>query len=174
MTRKTFLESTLLLGTKPGRALIGGGVALAQSPTTADGVFALKNSNHALEFSRSTGQLLSFEAEGQQFVSAAPGDPVFVIQYLDERDEFEHVDSTKSKSVHVRLEEPNGKGFVLTATFDGVGGLDLDATVTVRQGAEDPFSRWSIAISNRSGIRITDVQFPFVVVRYNLGGGAGS
>jgi len=174
MTRKTFLESTLLLGTKPGRALIGGGVALAQSPTTADGVFALKNSNHALEFSRSTGQLLSFEAEGQQFVSAAPGDPVFVIQYLDERDEFEHVDSTKSKSVHVRLEEPNGKGSVLTATFDGVGGLDLDATVTVRQGAEDPFSRWSIAISNRSGIRITDVQFPFVVVRYNLGGGAGS
>ena len=41
MTRKTFLESSLLLGTKPGRALLGSGVALAQSPA---------NHQHGMEF----------------------------------------------------------------------------------------------------------------------------
>jgi hypothetical protein len=175
MTRKTFLESSLLLGTKPGRALIGSGVALAQSPATGDGTLVLKNSNHMLEFSKSTGQLLSFEADGQQFVSAAPDDPVFVIQYLDDTDEFQQMDSTKSKDIHVHLDgSDTRKGYILTAVFKGVGGLDLDATFTVRQSANDLSSRWSIAILNRAGIRITDVQFPFVVVRYNLGGGAGS
>jgi hypothetical protein len=173
MTRKTFLETSLLLGTKPGRALIASGAALAQRAAADDPPLVLRNSNHALGFNKSTGQLLSFEADGQQFVSAAPKDPVFVIQYLDQTDEFQQLDSTKSKSISARVTE-DGNASVLTAAFSGIGGVELDATVTVRQSADSPLSRWSITISNRAGLRITDVQFPFVVVRYNLGGGEGS
>ncbi len=104
MTRKTFLETTLLLGTKPGRALIASATGTGQPATAPDAPLVLRNSNHTLGFSKNTGQLQSFEAEGQQFVSAAPDDPVFEIQYLDQTDEFQQLDSTKSKTISVHLE----------------------------------------------------------------------
>ena len=151
MTRKAFLESTLLLGTRSGRALLGSGAAMAaQAQEAGTGSLELKNSNHTLEFKKDTGQLIRFEADGQQFVSADPGDPAFVIQYLDHMDEFQQVDSTTAKTVAVHLDKPaTGEEQVLTAKFGGIGGLNLSATVTVRQNATDPLSRWSIAISNQ-------------------------
>jgi hypothetical protein len=53
-------------------------------------------------------------------------------------------------------------------------GLALDATVNVRTIANDPLSYWLISVSNRAGLLITDVQFPFIVVSYDLAGSPGS
>ncbi len=175
MTRKTFLESTLFLATKPGRALIQDGIAHSQPSSTGDRNLVLGNSNHQLKFDAGSGRLLSFEANGQQFITTTADDPVFVVQYLDDHDEFQQVDSRQGKSVRVHLDgAPGGTKSVLTAEFSGVGGFNLDAALSVRQSSEEVASSWSIAIHNRAGLRITDVQFPFVVVRYDLGGEAGS
>ncbi|MFN8006390.1 MAG: DUF6259 domain-containing protein [Terriglobia bacterium] len=60
------------------------------------------------------------------------------------------------------------------ANFYGLGGLNLNAKVTVQSTTSDSSSHWSISVDNQAGLAITDVQFPFVVVPYHLAGKAGS
>ena len=174
MTRKTFLGSSLLLGTSAGREMIAAGLdslglrrdSVAQAETP--GRLLLQNDNHKLEFDSVTGQFAGFEAAqapDQQFILAASDDPVFVIQYLDNHNEYQQVDSTRTQSVKVHKENST-----VTAVYRQLGGLNLDVTVAIRMPSGERFSYWSIALSNRAGIRITDMQFPVVVVPYALGG----
>lgn len=48
--------------------------------------------------------------------------------------------------------------------------MDLEVTTQARLNASDPLSRWTIAVRNGAGIEIVDVQYPFVVCAYKLGG----
>jgi hypothetical protein len=132
----------------------------------------IENSNHKLEFDRKNARLLSLRANiapDQEFAVANDQAPVFVIQYLTSEKQFRQIASTAAKEVNVRSAENT-----LTADFTGLGGLDLAATVIIRMVDNDPLSYWSISISNHSNLLITDVQFPFVVVPYHLGGKPGS
>jgi hypothetical protein len=146
---------------------------LASAPLmtpAAGGRIALANRNHRLQFDSRTAQLLSLRpaAGGPEFIAGGPSHPVFVIQYLDTEKQFQQIPSGEARNVVVRRPQKD----LLQAEFIGLGGKDLDATVTVR--IENTLSRWSIAVRNHTGLLITDVQFPFVVVPYSLGGTPGS
>jgi hypothetical protein len=155
MTRRTFSMLPLVAGVQGAPAAV-----------------TLENRNHRIELDRTTGQLLSLRASAaprQEFIEPA-GPRVFVIQYLDEHKEFRQIASSDARSISVQ----ESTAELFKAEFRGLAGLDLDAEVTVSNKSDEDASRWSITIHNRSGILITDVQFPFIVVRYNLGGQAGS
>ena len=132
----------------------------------------IENSNHKLGFDRKNARLLSLRATiapDQEFAVATSLVPVFVIQYLTGDKQFQQIASTDAQKVDIQSTEKT-----LSAVFSGLGGLDLAATVTVRMAANDPLSRWSISIRNHANLLITDVQFPFIVVPYQLEGKPGS
>ena len=142
-------------------------------------MIALETSHDTLQLDAQTGQLISFRSKAapdQEFMETSKDDPVFVIQYLDEAGRFRQIASTQAQQVQVASSpSPEGSGgATLCATFRQLAGLDLHATVTVRASGGDRFSRWRIAVENGAGLRITDVAFPVVVIRYALGGETAS
>jgi hypothetical protein len=140
--------------------------------TDNDNRIVIENSNHKLEFDRKTARLLSLRAgvaPDQEFAVASDAAPVFVIQYLTETREFRQIASTDAKEVEIQ-----STGQTLMAVFSRLGGLNLAVTVTVRMAYHDPLSRWSISVRNRANLAITDVQFPFLVASYHLGGKPGT
>ena len=156
MTRRTFAMLPLAAG-QPG----------ALTPV------AVVNRNHRIELDRKTGQLLSIRASSaaqQEFIESGEPHPAFVIQYLDRDKSFRQVTSSGARTITIA----DAPGEILRAEFRGLGGLDLDAEVIIKNIPGQEFSRWSITVHNRSGLQITDVQFPFIVVRYRLGGQPGS
>ena len=176
MTRRTVLWSPLLLGArKLWGAITGGSSPMQPADSQATGepsTIVIENANHRLQFDRKTARLLSFRAKvasAQEFVVTNAQAPVFVIQYLSADHEFRQIPSTDAREVKVEFSSAT-----LTATFSGLGGMDLAATVRVRVVDDDPASYWSISVRNGASLLITDVQFPFVIVSYQLSGAPGS
>ena len=177
MKRRTVLWSPLLLRARKLWSAISGS---AMPVPPAKGKFragdpdhiVLENSNHKLQFDRRTARLVSFrskKANPQEFVVSNERVPVFVIQYLTPGREFRQLASMDAKEVTVR-----SSGETLTATFSRIGSMDLSATVRVRIADGDAASYWTISVRNQANLLITDVQFPFVIVPYQLEGRAGS
>jgi len=189
MTRRTMIFSPLWLAAKRlGRFLPGPSrlslaldeSPMAQAPGSPERI-VLSNDNHRLEFNPETGQLISLRAAtaaDQEFVPSNDRHPVFVIQYLGQESEFHQIASPQAKEVRVRASQKasaeGGHEKILTADFNGLGGLDLAVTVTVRSRSGDPNTYWTLTLQNHANLRITDVQFPFVVVSYQLAGEPGS
>ena len=180
MKRRSVISMPLWLGARrawnfltKNMAMPGNTVGEPSLPATDDeNRIVIENSNHKLEFDRKNARLLSLRATSapdQEFAVAASLVPVFVIQYLTGDKQFQQIASTDAQKVDIQSTEKT-----LSAVFSGLGGLDLAATVTVRMAANDPLSRWSISIRNHANLLITDVQFPFIVVPYQLEGKPGS
>ena len=180
MTRRTVLWSPLWLGARRAWNMLAKGLTpawaakgAAPAPTRdSEDTILLENSDHKLEFDRKNARLLSLRskiAPDQEFAVASDQLPVFVIQHLTSEKQFRQITSTQAKDVKV-----NSADNTITAQFTGLAGFDLAATVTIRAKENDPMSYWSISIRNHAGLAITDVQFPFVVAPYNLGGKSGS
>lgn len=175
MTRRTILWSPLLLGARKLSGALTGATPLPPEDnkgTAGPDTIVIENSNHKLQFDRKTARLLSFrakEASAQEFVVSNDQVPVFVIQYLTTDREFRQIRSTDAKEVSVEFTSET-----VTTAFSGLGNMDLAATVRVRVADGDPASSWSISVRNGANLLITDVQFPFVVVRYQLAGQPGS
>ena len=132
----------------------------------------LATANDTLQFDADTGQLVSLRsryAPQQEFILTRSDDPVFVIQYLDADKEFRQISSQQAEQVLHRYHDST-----IVFTFQRLGGLDLYAMVTIRAGKTEPFSHWSLSLTNHSDLRITDVQFPFVVLPYQLDGAVKS
>jgi hypothetical protein len=143
----------------------------------SDGNLTLETSHDVLGFSRETGGLVSFlckTAPDQEFIAVKGDDPAFVVQYLDEQRQFRQIESGEAEEIEIVRQASDAGQLVLRGVFRGLAGLDLDATVTVEASKAGRFSRWSIALRNGAGLLITDVQFPFVCLSYDLGGTPGS
>jgi hypothetical protein len=147
------------------------------TPTTtpaAPGI-ELETADQLLRICDRTGRLISLRSKSapdQEFLSVHETTPAFTVQYLDDRREYRQLSSLGSTaSIDVRAD---GEARVLTARFEGIGGLDLDVALEVRADKAEPFSRWSVTLDNRVELDITDVQFPVVVCAYALGGKPGS
>ena len=63
---------------------------------------------------------------------------------------------------------------MLSASYRQIGGRDVHVTFSVHASEQDAFSRWRISLDNAAGLQVVDVQFPFLVCPYNLGGAPGS
>jgi hypothetical protein len=147
-------------------------IAADGGPDNRANTVTIENTNHRLQFDRNSGRLASFRAKAapdQEFIVSAGDVPAFVIQYLTADREFRQVTSGAAKQVS--LQSADG---TLTFVYSGLGDMDLAATATVRMASCDPSSYWSISIHNGANLLITDVQFPFVTMRYQLAGKPGS
>jgi hypothetical protein len=136
----------------------------------------LRTATDVLVFDRCSAQLVSFRglaATELEFVCSGVCPPVFVVQYLDADHRFGQLTSQQAEDVQVDVEWLREQT-ILTATFRRLAGLEIDVTVTVRAAADDRFSHWSLGLRNGADMRITDVQFPFLVLPYHLGGMPGS
>ena len=144
-----------------------------------DTTIRLESSQDVLLFESSSGALVSFRSKAvpdQEFILTESCQPVFVIQYLDEAQRFRQIGSNEAVEVEISsaASPEDGGTTTLIAHFRQLGGLGLDVTVTVRATANDRYSRWSLSLQNDAGLSITDVQFPFVVSPYSLGGKPGT
>ena len=142
--------------------------------------YLLETAKDRLEFDRTTGKLVSFRSKlipHQELLEVGKNDPVFVIQYLNAERDFCQLTSQKALEINVKFEyhsiEKTRSG-ELIATFRNLNGLNIDATIKVHASSNDRFSYWSLTLTNESGLLITDVQFPFIVVPYKLGGTSGT
>ena len=136
----------------------------------------LESSASALKFDGETARLLSFVAKSapdQEFIASSAEHPVFLIQYLDHRKHYQQLSSHQAQNVVVH-QRSNESSRELSATYTRIGGFDLDVTTTVRTHRESPEIRWNISIRNDSGIQIVDIQYPYLICSYALGGKAGS
>jgi hypothetical protein len=136
----------------------------------------LRTRRDQLGFDRRTHRLVSFrslDTPKQEFIAFAPEHPAFAIQYLDARRQYQQLASNQASAVSTRV-EADGDGTILTATFRRIAGLNLEVITRVRLSPSEPLSRWGIAVRNRAGIEIVDVQYPFVVCAYRLGGKPGT
>ena len=127
-------------------------------------------------FDPRSGCLVSFrcqESPGQEFIAFREDHPAFLIQHLDQHRHARWLDSRSAQSAEVTIQE-TGRQSVLTMAYRRIGGLDLDLTATVRACADEPLSRWTFSLRNSAGMEIVDVQFPFIVAPYQLGGATGS
>ncbi|MBM3500816.1 MAG: hypothetical protein FJX74_19320 [Armatimonadetes bacterium] len=119
-----------------------------------------------LSFDPGSGRLVSLRSLRRldiELLASAPEHPALALQYLDASGAFVQVDSHEAEPPEVSVTEEGGERR-LTIAFRRVGGLDLDVELSVRASAEDRFSRWTCRVRNGAGVRLVDVQFPFVVV----------
>jgi len=133
---------------------------------------SLKTKTESLQFDRRTGRLISFRshhAPGQEFLASSEEHPVFVLQYLDRQGEYRRLTSFDARRTRVACSRQDGRD-VVTMVFDRPAGLDMTVTVTARGSATEPGTRWNLSLRNDAGLNVVDVQFPFVVVRYELKG----
>jgi hypothetical protein len=141
-------------------------------------LIVMRTASDELVFDRRTYRLISFRrlaVPDQEFIAAREDDPAFELQYLDGDRRYGWLRSSQAASLS--LDEITGEDGLtarFTVVFRRLNGLDVDVTVSVRAEPGDDFSRWSLAVRNGEGLRIVDVQFPFVVAPYRLGGAAGS
>jgi len=127
----------------------------------------LETATDSLSFDGDTGRLVSFTPKALpdvELVASVPDHPVFALQYISEDGDYRYADSHSAASPAVTCEE-TGDERALALSFAGVGGVDVDVLLRVRVRQSDPLARWSCKVQNRSGLRIVDLQFPFVVVR---------
>lgn len=127
-----------------------------------------------LAFDRATGRLVSVRhgaAPQTELIAARAGDPVVEVGYLDAARVFRSVDDRTADAVTARVDREDGGGWRLTTAVVGLGGLALDATVTVRGAPDDRWARWSVALDDRTpgGLHLTHVAFPWVAVPVRRG-----
>ncbi len=143
-------------------------------------MIVLETALDRLGFDPATGCLISFRSQlapDQEFIVSRADDPTFVLQYLDENRRFRQISSRQAEQVIITVDGADASAAgptTVTATYQQLAGLDLAVTVTVRSTPDDPFSHWSLRLDNRVGLRMTDVQFPFVIVSYALAGTPGA
>lgn len=134
------------------------------------GSYSLETRDSELTFDQ-RGRLMSFvskDASDQNFVITEEEDPVFVIQYLD-RGDFHQISSNQAERVDIELED-GGERTKLVGEFKRIGGKELNVEIEIGASETEKHSIWSLSVANSDGLSITDVQFPFVVVRYDLDG----
>ena len=140
--------------------------------------FLLETAKDRLKFDQLTGKLISFRAKAvpdQELVIVEDEDPVFVIQYLDADLHFHQIISQQAEKIDVECEShPREATQELVAKFRNLNSLDIDVTVKVYTSSNDDFSYWSLSLTNKTGLLITDIQFPFIVVPYRMKGTPGS
>jgi len=139
----------------------------------------LESSEDVLLFDAASAALVSLRRKAvpeQEFIAAGERQLAFVVQHLDETRRFRQVRSDEADRVEVTCAESSQAGGTvkLTARFVRLGGMELDVTMSVRASAGDRYSHWSLSLRNGAGLAVTDVQFPFVVCPYRLGGGRGT
>ena len=132
----------------------------------------LESRAHTVRLHPETGAVVSLTAKTfptQEFIAWAPEHPVFVIQYLDEQREYQTLDSRGTSACEISQDQ-SGETDRVTVRYADVANMDIDVTLTITVSEHDDKTRFRLRLRNGAGLRIVDVQYPFVVCPYSLGG----
>jgi hypothetical protein len=135
-------------------------------------LIALRSATETLTFDRASGRLLSFRANtasDQEFIATAADHPAFALQYLDDSGAYQRLTSHDAATTRLSCRRQHGRT-TLTMAFSGLADQQLDVIITVRVTDGEPGSRWRLRLRNGAGWRVVDIQFPYVVTRYDLHG----
>ena len=129
----------------------------------------LETTNSLFEFDEDTFRICSVRSKNvpeQEFIKFDETHPTFEIGYYDSKKRYRLLSSLSADKI--KIENPS-HGFY-TATFSGFDGKDfiVECSVSVQPG--DRFARFGVSIENRCGLRIADIQYPFIVCPYKLNG----
>ena len=139
-------------------------------------LIALESLSDVLQFDSKTMSLVSFRSKSspdQEFIAPANHHPVFILGYLDENRQYCWLTSRQAETVQVQLVD-KGNSQELRAVFSRIDNEDIRVTCSVKASIEDRFIHWSVALTNHTNLQIVDLQFPFIVCAYDLGGAPGS
>ena len=112
-------------------------------------------------------------ASGQEFIDASADTPAVVVGYLDKRKFYRNVDSRECKSIAVSAAEKDG-AMTVEGVFTGFRGMDIVLTLRASASPGDPNFDFTVELQNRDGSRVIDIQYPFVLCRFDLGGERGT
>ena len=119
-----------------------------------------------LTFDGDTGRFTSLRPKTMpelELIATAPDHPAFALQCLTDEGEYRCADSHGASQTDIACEETDA-GQALSLCYRGVGAMDVDVVITIRTDPADDFARWSCKVRNGAGIRLTDVQFPVLIV----------
>jgi hypothetical protein len=127
---------------------------------------ALRSASDEFLLDADTGQLLSLrplDRPDTELLATAPDHPAFALHLLTAVGEYLPLTSHDAGTRAVEVREVAG-GKHLHFRFGRLGGHDLDVELQVSATPADASTRWSLRLRNGTGLRVAEVQFPFVVV----------
>lgn len=133
-------------------------------------ILVLETARDELKFDAATGRLISLRPWShpqRQLVVSHPDDPVFVLQYFSPMREYRMLTSRDAERSIIEASDARGRRR-LVMNFFSLGGLDVHVKVQVEADPRRQYSDWRIAVDNRTGVEIVDVQFPIIVARCPL------
>ena len=111
---------------------------------------------------------LMHKATGTKVVSNPAEASLFGLSMVKEDGKTEYIDSARATETTLASVDTGDKRTV-RITFSGFPDLDLTARATATCSKGDALTRWSIAITNRSGRKIQYVRFPLVTAVPQIG-----
>jgi len=133
----------------------------------------IRTTQYALDIDDTTGALRSLAAgralERELLSAKHEKLPLFTIHYLDDERRFRQVSSAEASRCDIRRDERATETHV-HLSYAHIGALDADVDVTVRCPHDDGLSYWSLSLTHRAPVIVTNVQFPIVVVPYRYEG----
>ena len=133
----------------------------------------IETTDSLLEFDPKNFRLCSVRpksAPNQEFIKSDANHPTFEIGYYDAKKRYRLLGSHSAKKITIE----NPSEGLYTATFGDFEGWDLTVECRVQVSPGDRFARFGVSVENRCKLRIADVQYPFVVCPYKLGGEANT
>lgn len=133
----------------------------------------IRTSQYILTLSEQTGALHALrpvtEAASDLLVAPESTRPLFVVQYLNHEQQFCQMSSAQAHTCEIERDEHPTETTV-QLRYRNFAEFDIDVDVTVRCPHDEQLSYWSLKLTQRAPLTITDVQFPFAVVPYRYDG----
>jgi hypothetical protein len=128
------------------------------------------NRGYRLLISSEKGTIASFRStfgiDRDLLIPSHASLPLFKIEFLNEHAEFKTVTSSEAKEVNVsRSVIPDGQ--IINLEYKGIGGLPVDARVTITCPARETLTYWNLEVDNRTNLWIGHIQFPVLEVPFD-------
>jgi hypothetical protein len=100
--------------------------------------------------------------------------PLFKMGLMNDGGEFRTVASSEATQIKVQKDSTEGEQR-MNLEYKGIGGLPIDAHVTIRFPAKESLTYWSLELKNGTAYWIGHIQFPVIEVPFdNPGNGYSS
>ena len=128
------------------------------------------NSGYRLVIESEKGTIASlrstFGVVHELLIPGHAGLPLFKIEFMNNHGEFKSVTSSEAKAVHVSKIR-GAEEETITIDYEEIGGLPVDAHVTIRCPSHQTLTYWSLALNNRTSMWIGHIQFPVIEVPFD-------
>ncbi|MGA2072795.1 MAG: DUF6259 domain-containing protein [Terriglobia bacterium] len=159
----SLLSSILLVGAAAANAL-------AQRTPPGKPPVIVINRGYRLLISAEKGTIASFRStfgvDRDLLISDHASLPLFKIEFMNDHAEFKTVTSSEAKEVNVS-KNATRDGQTITIEYKGIGGLLVDARVTITCPARETLTYWSLEVDNRTNSWIGHIQFPVLEVPFD-------